>query len=129
MAVAGDMMRKSIVFDKATPEVFYCPIDKPTSFEKMYVRSRPLDKLCEFDGKGVSECVSAWLTKGLKTLTSLIGVSRGLVIRFDSVGSRYIGIRWCCGLVDVKGLVRLLWVRMYLVYLNGFKFKFQKKKV
>ncbi|XP_050713033.1 uncharacterized protein LOC126996529 isoform X2 [Eriocheir sinensis] len=53
VAVAGDMMRKAIVFDKATPEVFYCPIDKPTSFEKMYVRSRPLDKLCEFDGKGL----------------------------------------------------------------------------
>lgn len=54
MALAGDMMRKAIVFDKATPEVFYCPIDKPTSFEKMYVRARPLEKLCEFDGDGVS---------------------------------------------------------------------------
>ncbi|KAK8738410.1 hypothetical protein OTU49_003853, partial [Cherax quadricarinatus] len=55
VALAGDMMRKSIVFDKATPEVFYCPIDKPTSFEKMYVRSRPLTKLCEFDGKRLPE--------------------------------------------------------------------------
>ncbi|CAL4170303.1 unnamed protein product [Meganyctiphanes norvegica] len=50
-----DMMRKSIVFDKATPDVFYCPIDKPTSFEKMYVRSKPLSKLCEFNGKGLPE--------------------------------------------------------------------------
>ncbi|KAG0718315.1 hypothetical protein GWK47_052631 [Chionoecetes opilio] len=54
-AVAGDMMRKSIVFDKATPDVFYCPIDKPTSFEKMLVHSRPLKKLCEFDSKGLPE--------------------------------------------------------------------------
>ncbi|XP_042215133.1 uncharacterized protein LOC121861461 isoform X2 [Homarus americanus] len=54
-SLAGDMMRKSIVFDKATPEVFYCPLDKPTSFEKMFVRSRPLDKLCEFDGTGLPE--------------------------------------------------------------------------
>ncbi|XP_045111571.1 uncharacterized protein LOC123504802 isoform X1 [Portunus trituberculatus] len=51
--VAGDMMRKSIVFDKATPDVFYCPVDKPTSFEKMLVHSRPLNSLCEFDGKGL----------------------------------------------------------------------------
>jgi len=50
-----DMMRKSIVFDKATPDVFYCPIDKPTSFEKMFVRSKPLSKLCEFNGKGLPE--------------------------------------------------------------------------
>ncbi|XP_068201630.1 uncharacterized protein [Palaemon carinicauda] len=55
ISMAGDMMRKSIVFDKATPDVFYCPIDKPTSFEKMYVRSRPLKKLCEFDGEGLPE--------------------------------------------------------------------------
>merc|ERR1712189_93389 len=50
-----DMMRKSIVFDKATPDVFYCPIDKPTTFEKMFVRSKPLSKLCEFNGKGLPE--------------------------------------------------------------------------
>lgn len=25
----GDMMRKSIVFDKKTPNVFYCPLSKP----------------------------------------------------------------------------------------------------
>jgi len=50
-----DMMRKSIVFDKATPDVFYCPVDKPYSFEKMFVRSKPLSKLCEFNGKGLPE--------------------------------------------------------------------------
>ncbi|XP_071527300.1 uncharacterized protein [Panulirus ornatus] len=55
LALASNMMRKSIVFDKKTPDVFYCPIDKPTSFEKMFVRSRPLNKLCEFDGKGLPE--------------------------------------------------------------------------
>ncbi|KAF2356431.1 hypothetical protein FHG87_012818 [Trinorchestia longiramus] len=54
-AVNGDMLRKSIVFDKATPDVFYCPVDKPITFEKMYVRSRPLKKLCEFDGERLPE--------------------------------------------------------------------------
>lgn len=33
-----DMMRKSIVFDKHTPDVFYCPMQKPTSFNKLIVR-------------------------------------------------------------------------------------------
>lgn len=35
---AKDMMRKSIVFDKNTPDVFYCPIHKPTGFDKLIVR-------------------------------------------------------------------------------------------
>ncbi|XP_075228468.1 uncharacterized protein LOC142328582 isoform X2 [Lycorma delicatula] len=48
---AGDMMRKSIVFDKRTPGVFYCPQHKPTGFDKMIVHARPLSKLCEYDGK------------------------------------------------------------------------------
>ncbi|RZF46142.1 hypothetical protein LSTR_LSTR013100 [Laodelphax striatellus] len=48
---AGDMMRKSIVFDKKTPGVFYCPQRKPTGFDKMIVHARPLSKLCEHDGK------------------------------------------------------------------------------
>uniref|UniRef100_A0A1L8DNW1 Putative conserved secreted protein n=1 Tax=Nyssomyia neivai TaxID=330878 RepID=A0A1L8DNW1_9DIPT len=45
-----DMMRKSIVFDKTTPDVFYCPTTKP-SFEKLIVKSNPIHKLCEHEGK------------------------------------------------------------------------------
>jgi hypothetical protein len=45
------MMRKSIVFIPETPEVFYCPQIKPTTIDQMYVKARPLDKLCEFHGK------------------------------------------------------------------------------
>ncbi|CAG9854444.1 unnamed protein product [Phyllotreta striolata] len=52
---AKDMMRKSIVFDKNTPDVFYCPIHKPTGFDKMIVKARPLKKLCEFEGKEIPE--------------------------------------------------------------------------
>lgn len=33
-----DMIRKSIVFDKNTPDVFYCPIHKPTGMDKMIVK-------------------------------------------------------------------------------------------
>lgn len=35
---AKDIMRKSIVFDKNTPDVFYCPIHKPTGFDKLIVK-------------------------------------------------------------------------------------------
>ncbi|XP_059468804.1 uncharacterized protein LOC132192729 isoform X2 [Neocloeon triangulifer] len=45
-----DMMRKSIVYDKATPGVFYCPQHKPTGMDKMIVSARPLEKLCELNG-------------------------------------------------------------------------------
>lgn len=48
-----DMMRKSIVFDMKSPKVFYCPQEKPKSLEKMIVKSRPIEKLCEFEGKGM----------------------------------------------------------------------------
>ncbi|XP_031843259.1 uncharacterized protein LOC116431642 isoform X3 [Nomia melanderi] len=50
---AGDMMRKSIVFDKNTPDVFYCPQQKPTGFKKMIVNAKPLSKLCQFEGKPI----------------------------------------------------------------------------
>lgn len=33
-----DLMRKSIVYDKNTPDVFYCPTNKPTGMDKMIVR-------------------------------------------------------------------------------------------
>ncbi|KAG8234238.1 hypothetical protein J437_LFUL007745 [Ladona fulva] len=57
--MSDGMMRKSIVFDKATPDVFYCPQQKPTRLgsgkgkggQGMIVKARPLTKLCEFDGK------------------------------------------------------------------------------
>lgn len=50
-----DMMRKSIVFDKNTPDVFYCPIHKPSGMDKLIVKARPLKKLCEFEGKELPE--------------------------------------------------------------------------
>lgn len=46
-----DMMRKSIIFDKKTPDVFYCPQKKPKGIDKMLVKAKPLKKLCEYDGK------------------------------------------------------------------------------
>lgn len=50
-AVNGNLMRKSIVFDLKTPKVFYCPQEKPSDSDKMIVKARPLDKLCEFNGE------------------------------------------------------------------------------
>ncbi|XP_045468167.1 uncharacterized protein LOC123676349 [Harmonia axyridis] len=50
-----DMMRKSIVFDKNTPDVFYCPIQKPSGMDKLIVKARPLKKLCEFEGQPLPE--------------------------------------------------------------------------
>lgn len=55
LSAAKDMMRKSIVFDKNTPDVFYCPIHKPTGFDKLIVKAKPLKKLCEFEGKPLPE--------------------------------------------------------------------------
>ncbi|KAJ8686885.1 hypothetical protein QAD02_022679 [Eretmocerus hayati] len=49
-AEAGDMLRKSIVYDKNTPDVFYCPVHKPTGFDKMIVKAKPLKQLCQFEG-------------------------------------------------------------------------------
>ena len=52
---AGDMLRKSIVYDKNTPDVFYCPQHKPIGFEKMIVRAKPLSRLCQFGGGTIPE--------------------------------------------------------------------------
>lgn len=49
------MLRKSIVYDKKTPDVFYCPQHKPTGKDKMIVKARPLSKLCEFGDKPIPE--------------------------------------------------------------------------
>ena len=43
--------RKTIVFDLKTPKVFYCPQEKPADPEKLIVKARPLEKLCQFEGK------------------------------------------------------------------------------
>lgn len=43
--------RKSIVFDMKTPKVFYCPQEKSNDRDKMIVKAKPLEKLCEFEGK------------------------------------------------------------------------------
>ncbi|XP_003746149.1 uncharacterized protein LOC100906228 [Galendromus occidentalis] len=47
----GDLVRKSIVFDQDTPKVFYCPQEKPRKLDKLVVKARPIEKLCEFHGK------------------------------------------------------------------------------
>lgn len=48
---AGDINRQSIVFYDETPEVFYCPQEKPISLEGMIVKAKPLKKLCEYEGR------------------------------------------------------------------------------
>ena len=47
----GDINRQSIVFHEETPEVFYCPQEKPISLEGMIVKAKPLDALCEHEGR------------------------------------------------------------------------------
>lgn len=47
----GDINRQSIVFYEDTPEVFYCPQEKPISLEGMIVKAKPLKKLCEHEGR------------------------------------------------------------------------------
>ncbi|CAG9769989.1 unnamed protein product [Ceutorhynchus assimilis] len=55
LGVKDSMMRKSIVFDKNTPDVFYCPIHKPSGMDKLIVKAKPLKKLCEFEGRPIPE--------------------------------------------------------------------------
>lgn len=51
LASCGDINRQSIVFYEETPDVFYCPQEKPISLEGMIVKAKPLKKLCEYEGK------------------------------------------------------------------------------
>jgi len=50
-AQAGDINRQSIIFYPETPELFYCPQEKPISLGGTLVKARPLKKLCEFEGR------------------------------------------------------------------------------
>ncbi|OQR68935.1 hypothetical protein BIW11_12583 [Tropilaelaps mercedesae] len=49
----ADLVRKSIVFDQDTPKVFYCPQEKPRKLDKLVVKARPIEKLCEFHGRSL----------------------------------------------------------------------------
>lgn len=46
-----EVSRKSIVFDIKTPKVFYCIQEKQSDLSKTIVKAKPLEKLCEFEGK------------------------------------------------------------------------------
>ena len=47
----NDLNRQSIIFNENTPDVFYCPQEKPISIDRMLVKSKPMKKLCEHDGR------------------------------------------------------------------------------
>ncbi len=55
LARAGDINRQSIVFHEETPDVFYCPQEKPISLEGMIVKAKSLDALCEHEGRGLPD--------------------------------------------------------------------------
>merc|ERR1711878_223295 len=42
LANAGDINRQSIIFNENTPDVFYCPQEKPISIDRMLVKSKPM---------------------------------------------------------------------------------------
>merc|ERR1711897_117269 len=44
LATAGDINRQSIIFNENTPDVFYCPQEKPISIDRMLVKSKPMKK-------------------------------------------------------------------------------------
>merc|ERR1711913_112758 len=58
-ALAGDINRQSIIFNEKTPDVFYCPQEKPISIDRMLVKSKPMKKLCEYEGRGLPENVKS----------------------------------------------------------------------
>jgi len=49
--LCGDLNRQSIIFNEKTPDVFYCPQEKPISIDRMLVKSKPMKKLCEYEGR------------------------------------------------------------------------------
>merc|ERR1712126_278014 len=51
----GDLNRQSVIFNENTPDVFYCPQDKPISIDRMLVKSKPMKKLCEHEGRPLPE--------------------------------------------------------------------------
>jgi hypothetical protein len=51
----GDINRQSIIFNDKTPDVFYCPQEKPISVDQMLVKSKPMKKLCEYEGRPLPE--------------------------------------------------------------------------
>lgn len=53
LAAASDLHRQSIIFNENTPDVFYCPQEKPISIDRMLVKSRPMKKLCEHEGRSL----------------------------------------------------------------------------
>merc|ERR1711923_171988 len=57
--LAGDINRQSIIFNEKTPDVFYCPQEKPISIDRMLVKSKPMKKLCEYEGRGLPENVKS----------------------------------------------------------------------
>jgi len=59
LATAGDINRQSIIFNENTPDVFYCPQEKPISIDRMLVKSKPMKKLCEYEGRGLPENVKS----------------------------------------------------------------------
>merc|ERR1712172_442540 len=59
LANAGDINRQSIIFNENTPDVFYCPQEKPISIDRMLVKSKPMKKLCEYEGRGLPENVKS----------------------------------------------------------------------
>merc|ERR1712127_250758 len=52
---ASDLNRQSIIFNENTPDVFYCPQEKPISIDRMLVKSKPMKKLCEHEGRPLPE--------------------------------------------------------------------------
>merc|ERR1711936_1476061 len=57
--LCGDLNRQSIIFNEKTPDVFYCPQEKPISIDRMLVKSKPMKKLCEYEGRGLPENVKS----------------------------------------------------------------------
>merc|ERR1711992_245478 len=55
ISYAGDINRQSIVFHEETPDVFYCPQEKPVSLEGMIVKAKPLEALCQHEGRGLPD--------------------------------------------------------------------------
>merc|ERR1711982_140055 len=83
---AGDINRQSIIFNENTPDVFYCPQEKPISIDRMLVKSKPMKKLCEHEGRGLPDNAKSDCWNDVDETEYACSEKKGLMLRLEPPG-------------------------------------------
>lgn len=112
-----DLTRKSIVFDKHTPDVFYCIPSKPVGDEKVIVKARPIHKLCEYEGE-LPKIYRSDCYKDVDESDYACKEKYRIMVSMDdhsSICFEYVPILWMC---SVKHFSELEFLKY--IFLNNF---------